>query len=226
MSHKILFEACVETAEFAVAAEEGGAGRIELCVDLDIGGLTPPQNMIDETRKLLNIPVHVLIRPRGGDFFYSEEELELMKRDIDSAGTSGANGIVVGILTAHRTVDVDRMRTLVGLARPMSVTFHRAFDEVKDPRGALDDIISLGIDRLLTSGLRKAAEEGIPLLKDIVDAAKGRIVVMPGGGINEKNAREIADRTGATELHASLRGIDSQTSTAYSQRVRRFVNLL
>lgn len=222
MKSGILFEACVESPESAVAAEKGGAGRIELCVNLDIGGLTPPAGMIRETCEALSIPVNVLIRPRGGDFNYSSEEFETMKREIEVSKQAGANGVVVGILNADNSVDLARMRLLVEIARPMSFTFHRAFDESAAPFTALDDIMSLGIERLLTSGQEPAAEQGIPLLKQLVEKGNGRVTIMPGGGVSESNAGKIIDGTGAREIHASLRA----SSDDYESRVRRFVNLL
>ena len=227
MPRKTLFEACVESTEFALAAERGGADRIELCTDLDIGGVTPPQLMIAETRRVLSIPVHVLIRPRGGDFRYTNDEFELMKSDVLSAKRAGVDGIVVGILNEDRTVDAKRTGVLVELARPMSVTFHRAFDETPDPHRALDDIIGVGIDRLLTSGRKPAAIEGVKIIKELVEWSAGRIIVMPGGGVREENARAIIEQTGAREIHGSLRGAkDEMTSADYSARVREFIGVL
>ncbi len=222
MKSGILFEACVETLESAVAAEKGGAGRIELCVNLDIGGLTPPAGMIRETCKALSIPVNILIRPRGGDFNYSSEEFETMKREIEVSKQAGANGVVVGVLMAADSVDLARVRQLVEIARPMSFTFHRAFDEAADPFRALEDIMSLGIERLLTSGQKPAAKQGIPLLKQLVEKGGRRISIMPGGGVNESNADRILSETGAREIHASLR----DSSEDFESRVKNFVNII
>ncbi len=227
MPRRILFEACVESTDLAIAAEKGGADRIELCVDLDIGGVTPPQPMIAETRRHLTIPIHVLIRPHGGDFCYSNEEFDQMKSGVLFAKKAGANGIVVGILNQDKTVDVERTRILTELARPMSVTFHRGFDETPDPHRALQDIIGMGIERLLTSGQKPAAEEGVSLIRALVQRSADRLKVMPGGGVNEINALEIIDETGASELHGSLRsGGGYLTAAEYSERVRRFVGIL
>ena len=226
MLRKTLFEACVESTELAIAAEKGGADRIELCVDLDIGGMTPPHPMIAETRRLLTIPIHVLIRPRGGDFCYSNEEFELMKSGILFAKKAGVNGIVVGILNQDKTVDVERTRILTEFARPMSFTFHRAFDETPDPLRALQDIIGMGIERLLTSGQKPTAEEGVSLIKELVQRSADRLKVMPGGGVNGSNGRRIIESTGVREIHASLRDPDGMSGEKYSERVMKFVGLL
>ncbi len=226
MPRRILFEACVESTVLAIAAEKGGADRIELCADLDIGGVTPPQPMIAETRRLLNIPIHVLIRPRGGDFCYSNEEFELMKSGILFAKNAGVNGMVVGILNKDKTVDVERTRILTELARPMSVTFHRAFDETPGPHRALQDIVGMGIERLLTSGQKPTAEEGVSLIGELVQRSADRLKVMPGGGVNGSNARMIIESTGVREIHASLRDPDGMSVEKYSEQVMKFVGLL
>ena len=226
MPRRILFEACVESTVLAIAAEKGGADRIELCADLDIGGVTPPQPMIAETRRLLTIPIHVLIRPRGGDFCYSNEEFELMKSGILFAKNAGVNGIVVGILNKDKTVDVERTKILTELARPMSVTFHRAFDETPGPHRALQDIVGMGIERLLTSGQKPTAEEGVSLIGELVQRSADRLKVMPGGGVNGSNARMIIESTGVREIHASLRDPDGMSVEKYSEQVMKFVGLL
>ncbi|MEW6508170.1 MAG: copper homeostasis protein CutC [Bacteroidota bacterium] len=202
---KIIFEACVDSVNSAVIAGTAGADRIELCSALDIGGLTPSYGLIKVTIERLTIPVNVLIRPRSGDFIYSREEFAVMKRDILFCRDLNVNGIVVGILNADGTIDKERISDLIDLARPMSLTFHRAFDFTSDPFKALDTLIELEADRILTSGLQINAYSGIDMIKKLVDYAKERIIIIPGGGINENNVREIVAKTGVKEIHASAR---------------------
>jgi copper homeostasis protein len=227
MKSKILFEACVETVDQAVSAEEGGADRIELCSRLDVGGVTPDFESIRETRNRLKIPVHVLVRPRAGDFCYSPKEFEEMLNDTGRMKEIGIDGVVLGVLNSDRSVDMRRTAALVGAARPMSITFHRAFDETPEPIRALEDIISLGIERLLTSGQKPAAKEGIDLIKDLVIVGDGRVCVMAGGGVSEKNVLEIIRRTGVREVHGSLRGGHEDPHPGeYALKVRQFVGIL
>jgi copper homeostasis protein len=200
-----LLEVCAGSLHSALNARAGGAHRIELCDNLAEGGTTPSPGIIRQAIQRLDIPVFVLIRPRPGDFLYSDEEFAAMKDDILFCKDHGTKGIVVGILRADGTVDVDRMTELVRLARPMEVTFHRAFDMVKDPWMALENIIPLGCERILTSGQATTAIDGGGLISDIVEHAGNRIVIMPGSGINEHNALELIRSTGVREIHASLR---------------------
>jgi copper homeostasis protein len=195
-----LVEVCVDSVGSAVAAQEGGADRVELCADLLEGGTTPSAGAIELTRRHLAIPLHVIIRPRGGDFCYTDLELDVMKRDIASAKILGADGVVFGVLKPDGSVDVKRTRSLVTLARPLSVTFHRAFDMCRDPRAALEALIELGVERVLTKGQEDSIWEGLELVAELVRRAGPRIVVMPGGG-RERNARTIVERTGAREIH-------------------------
>jgi copper homeostasis protein len=204
---KIIFEACVDSINSAIIAGTAGADRIELCSALDIGGLTPSYGLIKVTVERLTIPVNVLIRPRSGNFIYSSEEFDVMKRDILFCRDLNVNGIVVGILNADGTIDKERISDLIDIARPMSVTFHRAFDFTADPFKALDSLIELEADRILTSGLQINAYSGIDMIKKLVDYSKGRIIIIPGGGINENNVREIISKTGVKEIHASAREI-------------------
>jgi copper homeostasis protein len=192
--------------EGGLAAQEAGAGRVELCASLVEGGVTPSAGMIQALRSRLSLPLHVLIRPRGGDFCYSGPEFEVMQRDIALAKESGADGVVLGVLREDGAVDLERTGALAALARPLSVTFHRAFDLARDPVEALEDLIRLKIDRLLTSGQEASALEGLGLIADLVRQAGGRIVVMPGGGVHEQNIRRIVEETGVTEIHASGSG--------------------
>ncbi len=202
----VLLEVCVDSVEAAGAAQEGGAGRVELCADLLEGGITPSSGTISLARERLTIPIHVLIRPRGGDFCYSESEFEVMKRDIEQAKSMGADAIVSGVLQPDGTIDVTRTRALIDLARPLSFTFHRAFDMAREPQAALETLIDLGVERLLTSGQEASAWEGSDLIAELVRQARGRIIVMAGGGINGRNAGRIIAQSGVTELHASARG--------------------
>ncbi len=197
----MIVEACVDSVESAVAAEKGGAQRVELCCALLEGGLTPSAGAIILARKSLRIGLNVIIRPRGGDFLYTQAEHEVMLRDIETAKDLGADGVVIGVLTASGEVDVERTRELLDRARPMSVTFHRAFDMTRDPFAALDTLASLGIDRVLTSGQDESALEGLDLLKELVARAGDRIVVMVCGNLSEKNIARVATETNAKEIH-------------------------
>jgi copper homeostasis protein len=187
--------------ESAIAAQKGGADRIELCENLLEGGTTPSIGMIAVVRNYLHIEMNVIIRPRGGDCYYSEAEFEVMKRDIESAGEAGADGVVIGVLKPNATVDEERTSALIDLARPMSVTFHRAFDLTRDPIEALDTLIDLGIDRVLTSGQEATAFEGLELLTELNQHANDRIAIMAGAGITAINAKQIVERSGVAEIH-------------------------
>lgn len=200
-----LVEICVDSVESATVAEAAGAGRIELCSALSEGGVTPSAGLIESVRRNIGIKVHVLIRPRGGDFLYSDGDFSVMRRDIDMAGEYGADGIVTGILNRDGTVDVDRTALLTEYASPMSVTFHRAFDLCRDPKKALIDVISTGAARILTSGQARTAIEGAALIKSLITESAGRITIMPGGGIDEYNIALLAASTGAREYHLSGR---------------------
>ncbi|MBI4603227.1 MAG: copper homeostasis protein CutC [Planctomycetes bacterium] len=202
---QVLVEVCVESVAGALAAREGGADRVELCAALAEGGVTPSAAAVELAVERCGLPVHVLVRPRGGDFCYSPLELETMLRDVERAKRLGARGIVTGVLREDGSVDVERTRALVEAARPLSVTFHRAFDQVRDPFEALEALIELGIDRILTSGQERTALEGAELIAELVRRAAGRIGVLPGGGITGENVREVVTRTGAREVHLSAR---------------------
>jgi copper homeostasis protein len=198
-----VLEICVESVEGAIAAQQGGADRVELCANLLEGGTTPSAGSMQLARHSLTIGLQVMIRPRGGDFCYSSTEFEIMKLDIDTARKAGADGVVLGILCPDGSVDEPRTRELAALARPMNVTFHRAFDMTRDPWEALETLIALGIDRILTSGQESSVLEGLELISNLVRAAGDRIIVMPGGGIHERNFSRIARECGARELHAA-----------------------
>ena len=211
MATSILLEACVDSVESAVAAQQGGAGRVELCADLLEGGCTPSAGTIQLARRQLDIRLHVIIRPRGGDFCYSDAEFEVMKLDVELCKRIGADGVVIGILNPDGTVDAGRTRSLVELARPLSVTFHRAFDMTRDPDEALEALIGIGVDRILTSGHEPSALEGLDMLAALVERAGGRIAIMAGGGINSHNVARIVAASGVTEVHAHAGGtVDSR----------------
>lgn len=198
-----LLEVCANSVASCLAAQQGGAKRVELCDNLYEGGTTPSHGMITLARKKITINLNVIIRPRGGDFCYSEDEFQVMRRDIMQCKTIGVDGVVIGVLLPNGQVDVERTRQLVDLAYPMSVTFHRAFDMTPDPFIALDDVMACGAQRILTSGQANKAPDGEPLLKKLVEKAAGRIVIMPGSGIKPENIVQLAQNTGATEFHAS-----------------------
>jgi copper homeostasis protein len=203
MRSPILIEVCANSVASALAGQRGGAARVELCAALIEGGLTPSPAVIEIAREQLHIQLNVLIRPRGGDFCYDEPEFAVMLRDIAFCKRAGVDGVVIGILHPDGKVDVERSRRLMEAARPMSVTFHRAFDMAVDPLRALDGVLSLGADRLLTSGQRGSAMEGRGLIAELVRHAGGRLIVMPGAGINDGNIRELIAVTGAREYHLS-----------------------
>lgn len=202
--NKYLLEISVETLEAAVAAERAGADRIELCADLSVGGVTPSAELMRATRALVKIPIFAMIRPRAGNFVYSDAELAQMRREIEIARSRGMDGIVLGVLREDSSVDVERTRELVNCARPLPVTFHRAFDEIRDICGALEDVIATGAMRILTSGGSRGAPEGAARLAELVSAARERIAVLPGGGINPSNLERVVRETGATEFHSGL----------------------
>ena len=202
-----ILEICVDSAESAVNAQDAGASRVELCNSLPEGGTTPGYGTILSVRNNLSIDLNVLIRPRSSDFLYTDIEYDIMRRDIEMCGEAGVDGVVLGILDADGNIDVDRTSRLIEFARPMSVTFHRAFDMCRDPFNGLEDIIHAGADRVLTSGHKKKATDGLRLLASLVKTAGSDIIIMPGSGIDEKNIVEIARVTGAREFHLSGRKI-------------------
>jgi copper homeostasis protein len=201
----MVLEVCVDSVASAVAAERGGAQRIELCSDLLEGGITPGPGLLALVRERVTIDIYVMVRPRGGDFLYDDDEFEVMRREIEQLRKLGADGIVLGILNERAGVDVERTRRLVEQARPLPVTFHRAIDMTPDPVAAVNDVIATGAERLLSSGGARSALKGSATLRALQSAAGGQIAVMAGGGLTPENVREVAQRTGITEFHASLR---------------------
>ena len=198
----MIIEVCAESYEYAEKAQKAGADRIELCKHLHLDGLTPNYKTAKKTIDNLNIPVFVLIRPRHGDFNYSEKEFELMKTDIIKFKEMGCKGIVSGILKNDNTIDIKRTNELVNLSRPLEFTFHRAFDVVTDPLKELEKLIQLGVERVLTSGQKQKAVKGIELLKELKKNAKDKIIIMPGSGINKLN---IMNFRSFNEIHGSFK---------------------
>ena len=192
-------------AESCRIAQQSGADRIELCDNPADGGTTPSYGTIKAARAISSIELFVMIRPRGGDFLYSDEEFDIMKNDVQICKELGCDGVVAGMLTKEGDVDVKRMSALVNLAYPMSVTFHRAFDRSNDPYKAMEDIIETGCERILTSGQMPTAIEGASLIKELVEKAAERIIIMPGSGIRSDNIINIAQSTNAVEFHSSAR---------------------
>jgi copper homeostasis protein len=235
----VIVEICVESLASAIAADRAGADRIELCSDLNVGGITPQASLIRDVRRALShAKLHVLVRPRPGDFVYSVHEIATMQRSIDEAKTLGADGVVLGVLKDGGRIDVHATRELTQLARPMAVTFHRAFDRSPDPERALEDVIGTGCDRILTAGGAKpdgaepvSALDGSAALRELVAAARNRIIVLAAGGIRAKNVRDLIATTGVAEVHSSLLSHAGHTPAAAGtsadlteQRVRDFLS--
>mgnify|MGYP001486033743 FL=1 len=198
----MIIEVCAESYEYALKAEKAGANRIELCKDLHLDGLTPDYESAKRTIDSLNIPVFILIRPREGDFIYSNEEFELMKRDIIKFKKMGCKGIVSGVLNDDNSIDVKRTKDLIELSRPLEFTFHRAFDIVSDPLKEIENLIRMGVDRILTSGQKNKAIEGLYLLEKLNNISKKRIVIMPGSGISNTNFKKF---NSFNEIHGSFK---------------------
>lgn len=198
----MLVEICAYSLTSCLTAQQAGAGRIELCGGLPEGGTTPSAGLIQLARNQLRIPLYVMIRPRGGDFLYSDHELAVMKADIELAKAAGADGLVLGLLNADGTVDEERTRHLIEFAQPLPVTFHRAFDMTRDPLEALEAVIRTGAERILTSGQQPTAELGINVIRQLTQQAAGRIEIMAGAGVNATNAKRLIE-AGADALHLS-----------------------
>lgn len=213
----MLLEICVDSVESAIAAARGGADRLELCAALSEGGITPSVGLYHAVRAHFKGPIMFMIRPRGADFLYSNAEFEAMKHDIDMAKTLGVEGIVLGLLTASGEVDAPRTAELVARAKPMEVTFHRAFDMTKDAVEALETLIDIGIDRVLTSGQAKGVYEGKERLTQLVQQAGARIQIMPGAGITSENFAEVIQTVGAQAYHASALGWQTSGMTYHNQ---------
>ncbi|RYD56682.1 MAG: copper homeostasis protein CutC [Sphingobacteriales bacterium] len=204
----MLLEIAAFNFHSAVLAAQAGADRIEICENTLEGGVTPSLGVVKVLKQLTSVPIFPMVRPRGGDFLYTMHEVEVMKHDIALFKELGCEGVVLGVLTRDGSVDKAVLKELVELASPMEVTFHRAFDRAKDPMAALEDIIEAGCNRILTSGQMPTAKEGMKRLHDLVAAARGRLVIMPGCGVTSQSIREIAEYTGATELHSAAKATE------------------
>ena len=198
----------IATSDFLTtrSAVEGGADRIELCANLAEGGTTPSYAHIKKCREAFDIALFPIIRPRGGDFLYTKDEFEIMKNDIKLCNEIGCDGIVIGLLNMDGTIDMTRTSELIELAYPLDVTFHRAFDRCKDPFMALEELIEIGCQRILTSGQKPTVSEGVDLIAELNKKADDRIVIMPGSGLRKENIKMLAEKTGCIEFHSSLRG--------------------
>jgi copper homeostasis protein len=202
------------TLEACLIAERAGASRIELCDNPGEGGTTPSMGVIRAAIRQSGIPVFPMIRPRGGDFLYSDAEFEAMQDDVQVCRQLGAQGVVLGLLNADGRIDTERTKRLVAMAYPMEVTFHRAFDHCEDPYTALEDIIACGCSRILTSGQEATATEGKVLIRNLLEKAENRIILMPGSGIRARNLEALARDTGAAEFHSSA-GLRRQGKMAF-----------
>lgn len=220
----------IATTDFTTtkSAVEGGADRIELCAALSEGGTTASFGTIKKCREAFNVQLFPIIRPRSGDFLYSNEEFDIMLYEIKLCKDLGCDGVVIGLLNKDGSVDVKRSSKLIELAYPLEVTFHRAFDRCKDPFEALEQLIEIGCQRILTSGQQPGAPQGVNLITQLVKVADDRIIIMPGSGVRKENIKELAEKTGATEFHSSLRG--SQKSemefihTAFANSTESYTN--
>lgn len=205
---KRIIEICANSAQSCLEAQEGGASRVELCAGIPEGGTTPSYGEIKVAQMIAPlVDINVIIRPRGGDFLYTDNEIEAMLLDIELCKKLGVHGVVFGCLTSEGDIDVPLMERLIEAVRPLSVTCHRAFDVCRDPFKALEELIALGCDRILTSGQQSDAVKGISLIKQLVDKAAGRIIIMPGCGVRENNIAMIESETGAKEFHTSARSV-------------------
>lgn len=220
----MLLEICANSYQSAINAQNAGANRIELCSELSIGGITPSYGLLKQVSENITISVNVLIRPRSGDFFYSDDEFELMKKDIKLCKKLDFNGIVSGVLNADNSIDIERTKELIELSKPLSFSFHRAFDCVLNPTKSLEQLIKIGVDRILTSGLEEKAENGIELLKELHQLAKGSIIILPGSGINSKNVH-IFKNAGFEEIHSSASKKISESKVFFDKTQQTVSNI-
>lgn len=207
-------EICANSYQSAVNAQKAGANRVELCSELSVGGVTPSYGTLKKISQGITIPVNVLIRPRSGDFCYADEEFEQMKTDIKLCKKLGFNGIVSGVLNTDNSIDIERTKELIELSKPLSFTFHRAFDCVENPKESLEQLIDLGVERVLTSGQKGKAENGIYLLIELQRLAKDKLIILPGSGINSKNAR-IFKVAKFKEIHTSASKIINKNKSIF-----------
>lgn len=225
MGVKRIFEVCAFNIQSAIIAEKAGAYRVELCDNPVEGGTTPSYGAILETRGQISIKLYPIIRPRAGNYFYDDHEFNIMKRDIMFCRDNGCDGISVGIQKVNGEIDTDRLKQIVEWAAPLGVTCNRVFDCAPEPFKALEDIISCGCERILTSGLRTAAPDAAALLRKLVDTAGDRIIIMPGAGINSKNIAKLAEQTNAREFHGSARKIAVNPVTFINKEVSDYGNV-
>ena len=218
VASKPLLEISLDSAESALAAERGGAARVELCANLLEGGTTPSAGMIATVRKEIRIGLHVMIRPRGGDFCYSAQEFEVMKRDVLMAKQLCVDSVVLGVLNPDGTIDTRRSKELADLARPAAVTFHRAFDMTVNLRQAVEAVVESGARRILTSGGATTAEGALGVIRQLVQAAKNRVVIVACGGVREHNVRHIIDETGVREVHVGHTGVEMAVASPMEHR--------
>lgn len=205
-SKKYIIEIASSDFSTTQSAIEGGADRIELCANLTEGGTTPSYGHIKKCREAFEIQIYPIIRPRGGDFLYKKDEYEIMLHDVKLCKQLGCDGVVTGMLNMDGSIDMARMSELVEIAYPMGVTFHRAFDRCQDPFAALEELIEIGCERILTSGQKPVAPDGVELIAALNNAADSRIIIMPGSGVRKENIKMLTEKTGCTEFHSSLRG--------------------
>ena len=208
-------EICANSYQSAKNAQDAGAHRIELCQELSVGGITPSYGLLKQVIEYLKIPVFVLIRPRGGNFVYSNSEFDIMKTDIQLCKDLGCQGIVSGVLNSDKTIDLKKTKELIELSKPLPFTFHRAFDVIANPKLALEQLIDLGIGRVLTSGQETSAEKGLELLYELNEISKGRITILAGGGISADNANKFK-AIGLKEIHASASSLIEENNSLFS----------
>lgn len=217
----MIFEICLDSVAGMRAAKAAGANRAELCANLLEGGTTPSRGLIREARRVAGIGLNVMIRPRGGDFLFDDDEFGIMKCDIETAKAEGADAVVIGLLMPDGTVDVKRSQELIALARPMLVTFHRAFDMTPEPFAALETLIELGVERILTSGQEVSVLEGLPLIAELIKLADNRIIVMPGGGVTLRNVERIVSAAKPREIHFAA--LETETGNMQFRREHVFM---
>ena len=216
-------EICANSYQSALNAEKAGADRIELCSELSIGGITPSYGLLEKISKEITIPVNVLIRPRSGNFCYTDDEFEIMKTNIKICKELGFNGIVSGILNPDNSIDIKRTRELIAISKPLSFTFHRAFDCVQNPKESLQQLINLKVDRILTSGLQEKAKNGINLLIELQEIAKNKLIILPGSGIQQKNVLHFK-KVGFKEIHASASKITNNETSIFFGNTKQTVS--
>jgi len=229
MRSRYLLEISVESVDAAMAAERGGAQRIEFCSNAREGGTTPSPELLRAVRERVRLPIVSMVRPRAGNFLYSDKEFAAMRRDLETAKEFQMDGVVLGLLNAEGRIDVARSAQLVEQARPLPVTYHRAFDECRDLRKSLEDVIKTGAVRLLTSGGKQTADQALELLDDLVRSAAERLIVMPGSGLHAANIQDAVKRTGAREYHAGLSSVvpDATNNIAtFEREVRKLAAAL